>query len=367
MVIIPAVIERGQAHALRTGRPVPAYNLIRIWSMSLLCLITSVAAHAATLTLAWDPNREPDIAGYVVSWGTQSGVYPNSWNVGNTTIQQVTGLADGTTYYFVVTAYNTSGLMGLPSAEVSGQTGGSGVTCPTCGGGSDFNRDGKPDVVWLNDSTRQAVVWYLDGSQGNSFQGWDWLSSDWITGWTLVGVRDFNGNGKPGSRVAERCDAAGCRLVPGRLAREHPRGLQLAGPRRRRRLVCCCHGGLQRGRQTRFGVAERRSPSGGVVHGRSSRKYLPMVGLALVNASSRLARRRYLVTSTVTARSNLVWQQDWTRQAAIWYMGGSQGNTFLGRIGCRERTCRAGLSRALPTAMVIANPICCGRRMTLAR
>ena len=28
-------------------------------------------------------------------------------------------------------------------------------------GAADFNGDGKPDLVWRNDSTRQVVVWYV--------------------------------------------------------------------------------------------------------------------------------------------------------------------------------------------------------------
>lgn len=91
--------------------------------------------------------------------GTQPGVHPYSRNVGNAISQQVDGLADGTTYYFVATAYNTAGLMSLPSAEVSGQTSGGGG-CTTCGAGPDLNGDSTPDLVWQNDSTRQVAVWY---------------------------------------------------------------------------------------------------------------------------------------------------------------------------------------------------------------
>ena len=145
-------------HAACAAAPVPTYNL-RVWTLCLVCLTSSVAAHAATLTLAWDRNPEPDIAGYVVYRGTQPGVHPYSRNVGNAISQQVDGLADGTTYYFVATAYNTAGLMSLPSAEVSGQTSGGGG-CTTCGAGPDLNGDSTPDLVWQNDSTRQVAVWY---------------------------------------------------------------------------------------------------------------------------------------------------------------------------------------------------------------
>ena len=99
--------------------------LICFWSFCLAWLTCDVA-NAETLTLAWNPNAEPDIVGYVLHWGTQSGVYTSNSNVGNVTTKQVTGLADGTVYYFAVEAYNTAGLMSGYSSEVSGQTSGGG-------------------------------------------------------------------------------------------------------------------------------------------------------------------------------------------------------------------------------------------------
>ena len=98
--------------------------LICFWSFCLAWLTLCDVANAASLTLAWNPNAEPDIAGYVLYWGTQSGVYTSNSNVGNVTAKQVTGLADGTVYYFAVKAYNMAGLMSGYSSEVSGQTSG---------------------------------------------------------------------------------------------------------------------------------------------------------------------------------------------------------------------------------------------------
>jgi hypothetical protein len=43
------------------------------------------AASFASLTLEWNPNPETDIAGYIVYWGTESGVYPDSVDVGDQT------------------------------------------------------------------------------------------------------------------------------------------------------------------------------------------------------------------------------------------------------------------------------------------
>ena len=61
----------------------------------------------------------------------------------------------------------------------------------------DFNGDGTPDLVWQNDTTRQVFVWYMGGAQGNVFQGGNWLASAGAPGWKVVGSHDSNGDGKP--------------------------------------------------------------------------------------------------------------------------------------------------------------------------
>jgi hypothetical protein len=73
-----------------------------------LFIVTSSNAYAADVTLAWDPNSEPDLAGYVLYWGTSSRSYTFSDDVGNTTTHTISGLSVGQTYHFTVTAYDTS-------------------------------------------------------------------------------------------------------------------------------------------------------------------------------------------------------------------------------------------------------------------
>jgi hypothetical protein len=86
------------------------------------CLIPSaLAATAPALTLAWNSNPESDVTGYRVSYGTFSKVYSSVINVGTTPTTAVSGLTEGTTYYFVVSAVNQSGLQSAPSSEISYQ------------------------------------------------------------------------------------------------------------------------------------------------------------------------------------------------------------------------------------------------------
>ena len=65
-------------------------------------------ALSAQVTLAWDPNNEPDIAGYQVYYGTSTGIYTDSIDVNNSTTCTISDLEEGQTYYFAVTAYNSS-------------------------------------------------------------------------------------------------------------------------------------------------------------------------------------------------------------------------------------------------------------------
>jgi fibronectin type 3 domain-containing protein len=55
-----------------------------------------------------DETPLTDLDGYKVYYGTSSGSYTTSINVGNVTTYTVTGLSSGTTYYFAVTAYDLS-------------------------------------------------------------------------------------------------------------------------------------------------------------------------------------------------------------------------------------------------------------------
>ncbi|MGA6826000.1 fibronectin type III domain-containing protein [Nitrospira sp. NS4] len=72
-----------------------------------------------SVSVAWDPVTSTGLAGYKVYMGTASGNYGTPIDVGNVTSSLVDSLLVGTTYYFVVTAYNSSGLESPPSTEVS--------------------------------------------------------------------------------------------------------------------------------------------------------------------------------------------------------------------------------------------------------
>src|SRR5579864_5765882 len=91
-------------------------RLLPLLVTALLTVMTSTL-EAANVTATWNQNPEPDIAGYRLSYGTQSGVYSTVVDVGNVTTWPLT-LAGGVTYFFVVDAYDTAGLVSPNSVEV---------------------------------------------------------------------------------------------------------------------------------------------------------------------------------------------------------------------------------------------------------
>jgi len=75
---------------------------------ALITLCTTAQAQQS-LTLAWDLSLDPSVAGYNVYYGGTSGTYTNMTSAGNAPQFAITGLLGGTTYFFVVTAYDASG------------------------------------------------------------------------------------------------------------------------------------------------------------------------------------------------------------------------------------------------------------------
>ena len=61
---------------------------------------------------------------------------------------------------------------------------------------SDFNSDGKPDILWQHQTTGALSVWLMNGTSLASLATvTPGVVSD--TNWKIVGIGDFNGDGKP--------------------------------------------------------------------------------------------------------------------------------------------------------------------------
>lgn len=84
-----------------------------------LFVLYATHALAATVSMSWNANNDNDLAGYRVYYGTASGSYSYSLDAGNATTVEIGDLSADTTYYFIVTAYDTSGNESDPADEVS--------------------------------------------------------------------------------------------------------------------------------------------------------------------------------------------------------------------------------------------------------
>lgn len=117
--------KQNQAHPLLLGSSMNSKRdtRCRSWAVTLrtvaaLILGLFATAEAAQTTLAWDRSQNPEVVGYRLHYGTTSKRYDKTVDVGNTTTATVSNLAEGSGYYFAVTAYNSVQIESLPSTEV---------------------------------------------------------------------------------------------------------------------------------------------------------------------------------------------------------------------------------------------------------
>jgi hypothetical protein len=96
-------------------------NILGLISRVTILMWSATAASAATVQLTWEPNSEPDVAGYIVFYGTSSRQYIASIDVGNQTSLQFVEPDPTMRYFLAVRAYNMSGLQSDFSDEVSTQ------------------------------------------------------------------------------------------------------------------------------------------------------------------------------------------------------------------------------------------------------
>lgn len=154
-------------------------GLPRLLGLSICLFVVSIAAvcHGADVTLAWDANSEPDLSGYTIHYGTCSGAYTESVDVGNVTVFTVGGLAAGQTYYFTAKAYDNDGNSSGYSSEISYS-----VPLPDSDGdGVDDGADLFPaDPAEWNDTDNDGI-----GNNADADDDGDGMPDDWETGYGL--------------------------------------------------------------------------------------------------------------------------------------------------------------------------------------
>lgn len=115
----------------------PGASVLFAWVFAFL--LWTVPSWAADVTLVWDPNAEADLEGYGVyfSRGTVGPPYELYGYVALADLQNpgaprftVSGLEQGTRYYFAVTAYDTEGYESYFSNPACADVGDTVVPCP---------------------------------------------------------------------------------------------------------------------------------------------------------------------------------------------------------------------------------------------
>ncbi|MEA1901282.1 MAG: fibronectin type III domain-containing protein [Thermodesulfobacteriota bacterium] len=154
------------------------YRII-VLALALMLFIPSISI-AAEVTLAWNPNPDPeDIAGYKVYCGYSSGNYEINFNVGNQTTYTISGLESGRVYYFVLTAYNLEGNESDFSEEIVYS-----VPQTTIDIDTDSDGDGLTDDEEINDYGTDPNNADTDGdgiTDGNEVEYWgdDYWNDDY--------------------------------------------------------------------------------------------------------------------------------------------------------------------------------------------
>ena len=183
----------------------------------------------------------------------------------------------------------------------------------------DFNRDGRPDLVWRRDVTGENLVWLMNGVERLGAPSMDPAAlAD--PGWRIVGTSDFNQDAQP--------DLLWRHAGSGENAVWLMNGVALASgtfttPLADTGLADRRHGGLRPRRAAGPPVAPRRlGRERRLVHERDGprERNVPDPG---VPAGRALAGRGTRPISTGTAGPDILWHHQASGQAVLWYMNGS--------------------------------------------
>ena len=135
-------------------------------ALIVVLLVAATRLEAASVTLAWDPNPDPHVAGYVLQYGTKPGVYTSQNDVGKRTQWTLLSIPEGT-YYITVMAYTDDGSVSAPSSEITAVVKNRYLPSTTA---PDLDGDRRTDLT----------VWR------SSTGAWTWISS--TTGLTTSGA-----------------------------------------------------------------------------------------------------------------------------------------------------------------------------------
>lgn len=159
------------------------FRALVVLVMLVVVLPGAAAAQPSRVRLAWDPSADEDVAGYLIDYGTASGVYSESVDVGLRTEHAIPDLAGAWTYFFAVRAYYKDGVVSPRSTEVI-YTAGIDPSKP----------EAVTELIWRHDQGGSVANWHMRGLNvaSSGFLG----STPVEQAWRIVGTGDFNGDAK---------------------------------------------------------------------------------------------------------------------------------------------------------------------------
>lgn len=155
----------------------------------LLLLLTSLAAVAADLRLAWDAVS--GASGYTLHYGTSSRNYTAQLNTGAATSGTITGLSPGVTYYIAVTAVNSAGTRSGYSNEVSTTIPGADATAPSAPASLSATASGTTaaNLAWSASTDNVGVTGYrVERCTGSGCTAFSQVATPTGTTWSNTGL-----------------------------------------------------------------------------------------------------------------------------------------------------------------------------------